>query len=65
MSGLINLFVLFLILGVAMGLINAFVPMPRTIKGLLNLLAVVVLVIYAAQFFGLIPQQLPPLRIFQ
>ncbi|WP_058534824.1 Thivi_2564 family membrane protein [Legionella saoudiensis] len=54
MSELLNLIVVIIVFGVALWLINAFIPMPGAIKSLLNILVLIVLIIYILQFFGLI-----------
>lgn len=50
---IIGLIVFIIIVGIIMWLINL-IPMPGFIKGLLNLIVFVLLVIYVLQFFGII-----------
>lgn len=59
MDGLINLIILFIITGILMWIVNAYIPMPRAIKSLLNLLVMIVLIIWVLEFFGLIRGILP------
>lgn len=65
MSDLLNLFALIIVFGVAMWLINIWIPMAGAIKSLLNLLVLIVLIIYILQFFHLIPNILPVIKLFR
>lgn len=65
MNELLNLIAVIVVFGVALGLINAFIPMPPAIKSLLNILVLIVLIIYVLQFFNLINPLLPMIRIFR
>jgi len=66
MSGdLLNLLALIIVAGVVLWLINAFVPMPGAIKSLLNIVVLIVLIIYVLQFFGIVRNILPPIRILR
>lgn len=65
MISVLNLILVIVIFGVLMGLINAFIPMPPSIKSLLNVLVLIILVIYILQFFGLIKTILPIMQIFK
>lgn len=65
MSALLNLFAIIVVFGIALWLVNAFIPMPGAIKSLLNLLVLIVLVIYILQFFSLIKPILPMLTLFR
>ena len=58
-TALLNLIAIFIIFGVGLWIINAYIPMPPPIKSLLNLVVVIILVIYVLQFFGLINTVLP------
>jgi hypothetical protein len=58
-NALLNLFLVIIVIGLVMWLINAFIPMASAIKSLLNILAVVVVVVYILQFFHVIPVFLP------
>lgn len=62
---LINLIVLIIICGVVLWGINSFIPMAPLIKGLLNFVVLIVLIIYVLQFFGLIHPILPYPNIFK
>lgn len=59
MNSLLNLFLVIIVIGVVMWLINVYVPMANAIKSLLNILATIVVVIYILQFFTVIPEILP------
>lgn len=65
MNDLLNLIALIIVFGVALWLINAFIPMPPAIKSLLNVLVLIVLIIYILQFFGIIKTILPMVRILK
>lgn len=65
MNDLMNLIALIVVFGVCLWLINAFIPMPGSIKSLLNVLVLIVLVIYILQFFGIIKTILPMIRILK
>ena len=65
MNELLNLIALIIVFGVALWLINAFIPMPYAIKSLLNVLVLIVLIIYILQFFGIIKVILPMVRILK
>lgn len=62
---LLNLFVLIIVCGVVMWLVNAYIPMAGGIKSLLNVLVTIVLVIYILQFFKVIPVILPMINILR
>ncbi|KTC85763.1 MULTISPECIES: Thivi_2564 family membrane protein [Legionella] len=63
MNELLNLIIVIIAFGVVLWLINAFIPMPGVIKSLLNLLVLIVLIIYILQFFGLVHNILPTVRL--
>ncbi|KTD67333.1 MULTISPECIES: Thivi_2564 family membrane protein [Legionella] len=65
MSGLLNLIAVIVVFGLVLWLIDTFIPMPPSIKSLLNVLVLIVLVIYILQFFGLIKTILPMVKIFK
>lgn len=65
MNGLLNLIALIVIFGVCLWLIDTFVPMPASIKSLLNVLVLIVLIIYILQFFGIIKTILPMINIIK
>jgi hypothetical protein len=50
---LVNVVVTLLVVGVLLWLINRFVPMQSTIKGILNAVVVIVVVIWMLKIFGL------------
>lgn len=64
-ADLLNLIALIIVVGVALWLVNAFIPMPPAIKSLLNILILIVLVIYILQFFGIIKTILPMFKILK
>ncbi|KTC65611.1 Uncharacterised protein (plasmid) [Legionella adelaidensis] len=59
LNALLNLFLIIVVIGLVMWLINVFIPMAPAIKSLLNILAVIVVVIYILQFFHIIPVFIP------
>jgi hypothetical protein len=65
MSGIVNLIVLIVVFGLCLWLINRFIPMPATIKSLLNILVLIILIIYILQFFGLIHTILPMVNLLR
>lgn len=65
MHDLLNLIALIIVFGVVLWLINAFIPMPPAIKSLLNVLVLIVLIIYILQFFNIIHDILPMVRILK
>lgn len=65
MHDLLNLFVVIITFGMVLWLINRLVPMAGAIKGILNVLVVIVIVIYILEFFTLIPDFLPVPEIFR
>jgi hypothetical protein len=65
MGGLLNLLAVIVVFGVALWLINMFIPMPPAIKSLLNILVLIILIIYILQFFGLIKTILPMIKILK
>lgn len=65
MNELLNLIAIIVVFGLGLWLINAFIPMPGSIKSLLNILVLIVLVIYILQFFAIIKPILPMIRILR
>lgn len=65
MNELLNLFLLIIIVGVVLWVINALIPMVGGFKTLLNVLALILMIIYILQFFGLIPNVLPTITFFR
>lgn len=51
---LLNLIVLFVIIGVVMWAVNTYIPMEARIKNLMNIAVIVVLVLYLLRVFGLL-----------
>jgi uncharacterized protein YhhL (DUF1145 family) len=65
MHELLNLFANIIVFGVFLWLVNVFIPMPGTIKSLLNVLVLIILILYILQFFGIIPTYVPMYRIIK
>ena len=65
MSELLNLLAIIVIFGVAMWLINAFIPMPAGIKTVLNIVVLIIVVLYALDYFDLVNVNLPKIKIFK
>ena len=62
---LIDVFIVLLVVGLIMGLVNTYIPMASGIKSLLNVVVFTVALIWILQVFGLvgaIPVRVPPLR---
>ncbi len=51
---LINLVIVLLVVGVALWLINNYIPMDRRIKNILNIVVVIVVVLWLLQVFGVL-----------
>ncbi|MEI9810084.1 MAG: Thivi_2564 family membrane protein [Bacteroidota bacterium] len=51
---LLTIFLVLIVVGVILWLINTYIPMDRKIKNILNVVAVVVLIIWLLQVFGLL-----------
>ena len=62
---LLNLIANFIVFGLGMWLVNAYIPMPGAIKSLLNILVTIVLILYVLQFFGLIHTIVPMYRLIR
>lgn len=58
---ILGLIVFIVIVGVILGGINAFIPMAPMIKGLLNLLIFLLLLVYILQFFDIIRLAILPI----
>jgi hypothetical protein len=56
---LLSLFLLIIIAGLIMWIVNTYIPMAPMIKSLLNLLVFILLLVYILQFFGIIKPLLP------
>lgn len=62
---LIDIIVILILVGLALWLVNSYIPMAAGIKSLLNIVVFVVVLIWILQQFGLIshvPIHIPPLR---
>jgi len=51
---LLTVFIVLVVVGVILWLINNYVPMDRKIKNILNIVAVIVVVIWLLQVFGVL-----------
>ena len=61
---IIGMLLFIIIVGLIMWLVNKLIPMPGSIKGLLNFIVFVLLIIYVLQFFGVINTIVPmPFRV--
>jgi len=49
---LINLVIVLIVVGVLLWLVNAYIPMDRKIKQILNIVVVIVVVLWLLQVFG-------------
>lgn len=58
---MIEFVILIIILGVLLWFVNAHVPMAPPFKTAVNLIAVIVLLLYILQFFGIIRGRVPSL----
>ena len=65
MSELLNLLAVIILFGIVMWLINTFIPMPAGIKSVLKIIVLIVVVLYALDFFGLINIGLPKINLFK
>jgi hypothetical protein len=62
---LINIIVILILVGLALWLVNTYIPMAAGIKSLLNIVVFMVVLIWLLQIFGLIgpvPIRIPPLK---
>jgi hypothetical protein len=59
---LVDIVLVFVVVGLVMWLINAFIPMAAGIKSLLNVVVFVVVLIWVLQVFGLVGS-IPGVRI--
>jgi hypothetical protein len=50
---LLNIFIILIVAGVVLWLINTYIPMDRKIKNILNVVAVIVIIIWLLKVFGL------------
>jgi hypothetical protein len=51
---LLTILIVILVVGVLLWLINSYIPMQRTIKGILNAVVVIILVIWLLKVFGVL-----------
>jgi hypothetical protein len=51
---LLNIFIVLIVAGVILWLINSYIPMDSKIKSILNAVAVIVLVVWLLQVFGIL-----------
>ena len=51
---LVHLIVVLIVVGVVLWLINTYIPMQSTIKGILNLVVIIVVVLWLLSAFGII-----------
>lgn len=65
MHDLLNLFANIIVFGLLLWVVNTFIPMPGSVKSLLNVLVLVILIIYILQFFGIIHTLIPMYRILK
>ncbi|MBU3927846.1 MAG: hypothetical protein A2W85_15665 [Bacteroidetes bacterium GWF2_41_31] len=59
---LLTIIIVILVVGVILWLINSYIPMQRTIKGILNAVVIIVLVLWLLNVFGIL-DSLQNLRI--
>ncbi len=62
---LINIVVILILVGLALWLVNTYIPMAAAIKSLLNIVVFIVVLIWLLQVFGIIghvPIRVPPLK---
>lgn len=51
---LINVFVILIVVGVLLWLVNSYIPMDNKIKRILNVVAVIIVVIWLLRVFGIL-----------
>jgi hypothetical protein len=51
---LLNVFIILIVAGVVLWLINTYIPMDKKIKNILNVVAVIVIIIWLLKVFGLL-----------
>jgi len=59
---LLGMVIFLVVIGVALWLIDTYVPMNRTIKGILNVVVIIVVAIFVLNAFGIL-SAFPKLRI--
>ena len=65
MTALLNLLAIIIVLGVVTWLINTFIPMPSGIKTVLNIVMLIIVILYALDYFSLINIGLPKIDLFK
>ena len=50
---LLNIFIVLIVVGVLLWLVNSYIPMDRKIKSILNVVVVILVVIWLLKVFGL------------
>ncbi|MCC7316992.1 MAG: hypothetical protein IT219_00540 [Bacteroidales bacterium] len=51
---LLTILIVILVVGVLLWLVNSYIPMQRTIKGILNAVVVIILVLWLLNVFGVL-----------
>ncbi len=51
---ILTILIVILVVGVLLWLINSYIPMQRTVKGILNAVVVIILVIWLLKVFGVL-----------
>jgi hypothetical protein len=51
---LLTIIIVLIVVGVALWLINTYIPMPQAIKSILNIVVVIVLIVWLLSVFGII-----------
>jgi hypothetical protein len=51
---LVSVFIVLIVAGVILWLVNTYIPMDRKIKGILNAVVVIVLILWLLQAFGVL-----------
>lgn len=51
---LVTIVIILVIVGVILGLINRFIPMPQSIKTIINVVVVLAVIVWLLQIFGII-----------
>jgi hypothetical protein len=51
---ILTILIVILVVGVILWLINSFIPMQRTVKGILNAVVIIILVIWLLKVFGVL-----------
>lgn len=51
---LLNIFIILIVAGVVLWLVNTYIPMDRKIKNILNVVVVIVIIIWLLKVFGLL-----------